>query len=526
MSGKLKIKVIAFYNAGLGMIYFAGLALYDVPYPSPVGIQFTESRKLEKNLPDQVILASTEEYIYKTQFVYEEKPNNKKYYYDISSSKIGFYGHIVQTRKLKQDLLTPDTDTLWEDCFNHIVKGPIINVSKNPNNGQIQFAVLYRLLDDDHLRYYARIYYFPTGDSIKMEFKDILLPGTTAVSTISLEDDYIIFHRDPDKYRFRIATLPNDLISPPHSEDAKTLYISESIPGDLTRALDQPKRTEAHTGVLSRLYSANPNIFRVFMLDIHKTPSHHYINTTITDGIVSKSDDQHNWIRQHRLNTTHVRMIENTVEYVGIMEGARLYPEMIEIDIPSPFISRSKCSKTMVISIMSSFYTFDFTNQTSIRKTWPKYKQENDEVLPELYHFQADGVSEGGASYDDTNILGLELNEDATLLAVWTELNTIYIYKRGISDEVHQDINKDSPHYLKNSMPWNFRMAIDPIDGKLGTVPVGSVLFWKNDSGERYISVGMKSNAVNTYFIDRFVESKEWSFTGFVKERYGLVFGK
>lgn len=52
------------------------------------------------------------------------------------------------------------------------------------------------------------------------------------------------------------------------------------------------------------MHEISPNIFRVFMLDIHKTPSHHYINTTITDGIVSKSDDQHNWIRQHRLNTT------------------------------------------------------------------------------------------------------------------------------------------------------------------------------------------------------------------------------
>lgn len=89
----MKWRVYILLIAGLGMIYFAGLALYDVPYPSPVGIQFTESRKLEKNLPDQVILASTEEYIYKTQFVYEEKPNNKKYYYDISSSKIGFYGN-------------------------------------------------------------------------------------------------------------------------------------------------------------------------------------------------------------------------------------------------------------------------------------------------------------------------------------------------------------------------------------------------------------------------------------------------
>ncbi|KAG0744532.1 hypothetical protein G6F57_008849 [Rhizopus arrhizus] len=364
-----------------------------------------------------------------------------------------------------------------------------------------------------------------------MEYKDIMLPGTTTVNMISLEDDYILFHRDPDYYRFRIAALPTDLTLPPHSEYSNILFVDESIPGDPTRAFDQPKGAESHIGLLCRLYSPNPDTFRVFMLDIHKTPTEHYVNTTITDGsLLKKEEDDHqtktkNWIRRDRHSTFRPRLLENTIEYVGIMEGAHLYPERIEIDIPEPFISRSATGKTMVVSIINRFYTFDFTNRTTsaTQKRQHAYKQKNGEILPEFYHLLDDEVSESSNIYDDTDILGIKLNEDATLLAVWTEMNIVYIYKRGASDRIHGHTGDKLPHYLEDPMPWKLRMAINPIDGKLGTVPVGSIIFWKSALGRNYISVSMKSNAVNTYLIDEFGEIKEWSFMGFAKERYGLI---
>lgn len=96
---------------------------------------------------------------------------------------------------MKEKLLTAELDKEWETCFNHDLKGPIINISESPNNELIQFAVLYRNLENDDLKYYVRIYYFPNKNSIQMEYKDIMLPGTTTVNMISLEDDYILFHR-------------------------------------------------------------------------------------------------------------------------------------------------------------------------------------------------------------------------------------------------------------------------------------------------------------------------------------------
>lgn len=46
------------------------------------------------------------------------------------------------------------------------------------------------------------------------------------------------------------------------------------------------------------------------MLDIHKTPTEHYVNTTITDGsLLKKEQDDHqtktkNWIRRDRHSTS------------------------------------------------------------------------------------------------------------------------------------------------------------------------------------------------------------------------------
>lgn len=46
------------------------------------------------------------------------------------------------------------------------------------------------------------------------------------------------------------------------------------------------------------------------MLDIHKTPTDHYVNTTITDGsLLKKEQDNHqmetkNWIRRDRFSTS------------------------------------------------------------------------------------------------------------------------------------------------------------------------------------------------------------------------------
>ena len=104
-----------------------------------------------------------------------------------------FQGRIIQTKKLKDDLSQP-IEAEWKSCFNHTIDGTIVNVSESPNDGLIQFAVLYRRLEKDDLLHYVRVYYFPDQDD-DMQYKDLFIPGTTLVKEISLEDDCILLHR-------------------------------------------------------------------------------------------------------------------------------------------------------------------------------------------------------------------------------------------------------------------------------------------------------------------------------------------
>ncbi|KAI9254817.1 hypothetical protein BY458DRAFT_520734 [Sporodiniella umbellata] len=503
----MKWRLYILVLAGLGMIYLVGLAFLDIPYPSPVGIQWTTRNKTDRDVSDQVILASYDNYIYKTHFVYEEENKDRNLVYDPQPLNIACRGHIIQSRQFKQQLLIPDQDIPWEPCFDHFLKGPIVQVSRNPNNEQ--WAVLYRHLENDHLYYRVRIYYFPKEKELGMVYKDILIPGTTSITAISLEDDMLFLHRDPDLYRFRMLPLPIDLTLEPHSENATVLRMSQNIPGDLIQVYDQPKRTEGHRHVLSGLYSANANMCRVFMFDIHKTNLHYYLNLTVTDkGFFGQPN---RWIRQDHRTKKVSRMVENTVEYVGIMEDNRLYPEMIETQAPVPRLSRSKGAKTLVASAENYFYTLDYTDL-------PKYKSSS-----EGYLFGKDSVyGSGDLVYDSSAIVGSALDNQATRLAVWTETDYIYIYKRGQADHTvdSEPPLSQLPHHLENSLPWNFRMAVDPMDSPSA---VGSVLFWEDSSGEHYISVGLKNNAVNTYFADRWMESKGWSFKDFLRERFVLV---
>ncbi|KAI8360877.1 hypothetical protein EDC96DRAFT_445078 [Choanephora cucurbitarum] len=265
-------------------------------------------------------------------------------------------------------------------------------------NEGAQFAVLHHLIEDDEVQHLVRVYYHVEN---QYHYKDLILPGNTMVDAISLENDSLLFSRDPDNYRFRIMQLPKELLLPPHSEQSQPVLLTTGQTGEPARPYHQPKGTDAHVSALAKLYSS---------------------------------------------------------KYI---------PDSIE-----PY------------------------------------------------------STETGSAYDATNIRGVQLNEEGTLLAVWTESNSVYIYKRGSGDglayERKQSIS-ESPHHLEKPLEWILRMVVTPKEGHLGFVtPIGSVMFWQKE-GVNYLSVGMKNNIVNTYLIDEMEEAQQTvSFQTLLKEKWDL----
>ncbi|KAI8380358.1 hypothetical protein BD560DRAFT_323993 [Blakeslea trispora] len=218
-----------------------------------------------------------------------------------------------------------------------------------------------------------------------------MLPGNTMINAISLENDSLLFSRDPDNYRFRVMQLPKDLLLPPHSEQSEPIQLTRGQTGEPIRPYHQPKGTDAHASLLTKLYSSN---------------------------------------------------------------------------------------------------------------------------------------TESGSAYDATDIRGVQLNSEGTLLAVWTESNSVYIYKRGSGDRLAYERKRsvsENPHHLEKPLEWILRMVVTPKEGHLGFVtPVGSVMFWQNE-GANYLSVGMKNHIVNTYLIDEMEEAQQAvSFQTLLKEKWDL----
>jgi hypothetical protein len=165
------------------------------------------------------------------------------------------------------------------------------------------------------------------------------------------------------------------------------------------------------------------------------------------------------------------------------VDGAHFHHERTVINMPIPSISRSKDAKTMVISLIrNDFQTLDFTDNINAVDLRYVYKHDSQQVIPEFYHAMQvpDSVepssisgSDSAAAYDSKDIRGVQLNGNATLLAVWTESNSIYIYKRGSSDEEGPKHKvPPSPHYLEKPLEWILRMVITPKEGYIGSLTV------------------------------------------------------
>jgi hypothetical protein len=90
-------------------------------------------------------------------------------------------GYIIQSRKAKND-------TTWQDCFSHILPGPITHYSTLND----RFAVLYHTVTDENIDYYARVYYPLDGNT---EYKDFHLPGSTIIRSFTLEETTLLYSR-------------------------------------------------------------------------------------------------------------------------------------------------------------------------------------------------------------------------------------------------------------------------------------------------------------------------------------------
>ncbi|KAG0321364.1 hypothetical protein BGZ99_003946 [Dissophora globulifera] len=155
-------------------------------------------------------------------------------------------GFLRQYRRRLDHALTSDNSTSWELMYTHRFPGPITHtslskrvVSSSPgtemqeHDGQrrgrelIRLAVVYKIVQDEHVAYHSRVYHFGTFQS-RTDLKDkcpspstetchvhapfvnfdYVLPGSTPIKDFSLEHDTILYSRLSDTALFRSLKLP------------------------------------------------------------------------------------------------------------------------------------------------------------------------------------------------------------------------------------------------------------------------------------------------------------------------------
>ncbi|KAI8885144.1 hypothetical protein K501DRAFT_246522 [Backusella circina FSU 941] len=497
---ELKWRVLTILLSGLVSIYIVTL-LQDTPYPHPITLE-TERTTDNHIQSTQVLLTKIDDYFYKTQLFFDATlKGNRGRLMGIRDIQLYVNGYITQSRK-------GINDTNWEDYFAHVLPGPITHSSSYKD----RFAVLYHTVtEEESVDYYVRVYYNIEGET---EYKDLHLPGNTEIRSFTLEEKTLLYSRDPDQYRFRVIQLPKDLFTKKNTkDDAKPIHLTSSQPGEPIIAHHQPKRTKNHVGILSQLYSNNDNIYRVFSLDIHQTKHHFYINATLVDGI--KTEDKVQWIRRDHMNTTH----DATPEYMTFTDGIH----QRQITLPNTLMMASLTNKKTIVMpiIEDSFLTLDYTNNTErhlSNKGHHKYLYKDGKgFLPEMYFWMQDDI------YDDP-VLGMQLSEEGMVLAVWTESNAVYLYRRGGGGMDRSMGNV--PHGLDRKLEWILKMRISPVEGQIGRdMPIGNALFWNSQDDGLYLSIILKNGIVNTYSMDNAMEQRGMHFRYLINEKWELWIG-
>ncbi|KAI9004815.1 hypothetical protein CLU79DRAFT_782702 [Phycomyces nitens] len=539
---------------GIATIYLASL-LQDTPYPHPTKISISEQPKT-RYLVDETILTMANGYMYQTSIWFEASlQTSRGMKHGIGRMKTGVIGHLKQVRRPLSELLGKEVvlEEGWTETFKHQLRGPISSISVVPpseivgEENELIFGVLYHVLEDEEAQHYVRVYYIPkltTTHIPNFEYKDILLPGNTWVNSFSLEHHSILFSRDPDNYRFRIVSFPQNLTSKPHSADSQIIKLRDSKRGDPFGRWYQPGQLEGHKLILTKLYSPDPDTYRVFTMDFHQTPHSLYENITIVDDqktITQLSElrgdvQEHKWNWRDMANLTYDNYVEEASEYIGFVEVAKLPQyERLKADFPKLCFARSSDAKTVVFPLVGSeFLIIDYTDRIDLLEKDKKerkhlYKNDEGTFLPEYYYWSKTKLS---TNVYDIQITGFSLNDHGNILALWTEHDNLYIYKRGDAD-LHS-VPKQTPNIYEDGSSdrfldeWTLRMVITPTERTHGYAKISSIQFLNNTNAYdgtigNYLFVSLNNGMVSSYYVDEAEERKEMNFLTFVTDRWDML---
>ncbi|KAG1465086.1 hypothetical protein G6F55_001356 [Rhizopus delemar] len=467
---------------------------------------------------DTTILTAVDEYVYFTLIYYQisEKP---RHIIGTEKLKLGVRGVVRQLRK-PISILTgkSESEQDWSEVRFDTLDGQISCVSQR---GQ-DYVVLYHVIQNDTVMHYARLYYTRKN---KFEYKDIQLPGSTWINSISLQDNSFIISRDPDQYQFQVIPFPLNMKTSPETK----IIIDSSEAGKLIDRVYH-NAVEQYPVLLSKLYSSFPDNYRLLIHNLYKTESEFSAAISIVDN-VTLADGSY-WREWAYTEDNHTIYYDESMDNVGFADNTikdglnniRKRPKIV--------LALSLDTKTIVFpSVSNRFFSFDFMDKIDILQKMETEKKflypidsNKTSYLPEYYYQRR---------YDletDSEIVGIQLNDDATMMALWTEHNHVYIYSRKVN-ETTVTIEKtrmqewvdllfpdEEEHHVYREhlpIPWKLTMVITPST----FTSIGHVRFYKDN----LFFVALNNGHIYSYRLDQTEKQKPVNFITFINDKWDML---
>ncbi|KAJ2964435.1 hypothetical protein NQZ79_g667 [Umbelopsis isabellina] len=572
------------------MVYLASL-LQDPPFERPKALHIADRSFFERK-PDDIVLSIAGPYLYMsavwTEGEYPEKYGIKR---GTGREAIGVRGRIKQYRAplelFRSNSRVVEEEAHWEELFIHDVNGKIAQISKHPDQlsppnvpGKSYFSVLYQEIDGEHMKHVARVYYlgkssnkssiipgFGHTETIEyraFDYKDLVLPGTTWISAFSLEDGMLLYTRDPDRYYFRTVPLPTDMYASKVSDEDKRLIVDASTEGYVMRGETQPKDFSGYDNMIVRLYSPVKDTLRLATLRAYKITDYTELTMTVMDNMTELDASQqleigNNWRKRYYDAMTDRR---DEDDYSPINENHYYQPEKI-VKMPKLATARSASLKTFVYPYRNEIFSMDYVDDEELLRTYPPYRD-----LIEVWFPSTKSVRIGGAYMvsDRDNLLapyvdgnyeqefhGVILNDDGNICVAWTDLNYIFIYKRGeaypdrpslqtvdgedidmndlTEEEAKQHLSKLQRLNMSRKildLSWSPPWAITSFPGHNRMVGVAAAEVWNatrsfDRSPSNILLVAMKDGRVHSYALEHSEEQTPTGIWSFVTKRWDML---
>ncbi|KAF9575028.1 hypothetical protein EC968_004525 [Mortierella alpina] len=242
-----------------------------------------------------------------------------------------------QYRRPLDPVLPNNNATPWELMYTHSFPGPITHTSLSKRvlppksrNGHptektesaqsrisIRLAVVYKVVQDEHIAYHSRIYHFGVFHS------HLELGGSTPIKDFSLDHDTILYSRLSDISHFRSLKLPRLKVGSTSFE--RPFALSSGVPGPST-SCDDRKNIPYRMSYLTSVPSGSDSNLKVMMGQVREARDIWTYNMTVahetTDADIMTGNklwlSKNDWMPVYLSLTHETNMIDDEQQQSGV----------------------------------------------------------------------------------------------------------------------------------------------------------------------------------------------------------------